>query len=454
MHARPRRQASLKPTGRTVALDALAEHAKRFPRLAISPVSTGGLDPRSAAFARAMHDAAVRRWMTSVWIAEQFAAQPWRRTQPMLQAALIGGVTQLAFLGGVADHAALFETVDWTKARAKPKLGGVVNAILRKVIAALGEPEDGPWNERRDALPLSDGRVLPLRGIRLPDDRRKAVSIATSCPTPLLDRWAEAFEPDEAARLALHGIVEAPVWLNTEQAGGPIEPAEWVKAIEPHAALWEGPPGELGAWLTARGDVWAQDPSAAEPVRLIADRRPARVLDLCAGRGTKTRQLLHALPEAQITATDTDDARRRDLRAVFAGVDRSRVIEPAELAKAGPFDLILLDVPCSNTGVLPRRVEARYRLGPGDVSRMVGLQREILTSAAGLLAPGGAVLYATCSLEREENEAQALWSAQQLGLRLLHDARRSPAGVPGDGPEAYRDGSYAAVLERPSDRVE
>jgi 16S rRNA (cytosine967-C5)-methyltransferase len=177
---------------------------------------------------------------------------------------------------------------------------------------------------------------------------------------------------------------------------------------------------------------------------------PALIVDACAGRGTKTRQLARAYPDARILATDTDARRRATLAEAFTGHPRVRVVAPAEVTglARSRADLVVLDVPCSNTGVLARRVEARYRAGDAVLSQLVGLQRTIMRDADPWLAAGGHILYSTCSLEPEENEQQTAWAASNLGWKVGFSRATLPVGVPGGPARDYRDGSFAAVLSR------
>ncbi|MGA0174961.1 MAG: hypothetical protein ACO3NL_15145, partial [Phycisphaerales bacterium] len=108
----------------------------------------------------------------------------------------------------------------------------------------------------------------------------------------------------------------------------------------------------------------------------------------------------------------------------------------------------LLDVPCSNTAVLPRRPEARYRFTKRRLEGLVETQREIALAAEPLLSPSAAVLYATCSLEPAENERQAAWIAQRFGMSIRTGAVRLPRGLPGEPATRYSDGGFHALLER------
>jgi 16S rRNA (cytosine967-C5)-methyltransferase len=177
---------------------------------------------------------------------------------------------------------------------------------------------------------------------------------------------------------------------------------------------------------------------------------PALIVDLCAGRGTKTRQLAALYPNATVLATDPDRARFAALESLAASNPRVRALHPQELFReaAGRADLLLLDVPCSNSGVLARRPEARYRFSKARTKSVLELQQKIADPAIGLVAPKGAVLYATCSIERGENESQAKRLASNFALSLVVERTILPTGLPGEAHSAYRDGGYHALLAR------
>jgi 16S rRNA (cytosine967-C5)-methyltransferase len=173
-------------------------------------------------------------------------------------------------------------------------------------------------------------------------------------------------------------------------------------------------------------------------------------VDLCAGQGTKTRQLAAVFPTAGIIATDVDGARYRTLADFWRGNERVRVlpIDDAIRDASGRADLVLLDVPCSNTGVLARRVEAKYRCGRAQLDRLIAIQRQIIDRAVPLLSPSGRLLYSTCSIDADENHDQAEWAHQRHGLAIASTSSLLPRGLPGDDPTTYHDGSFSAVLAR------
>lgn len=438
---------------RDAACRRLERICRRFPDIPIGDWSPEGLDERQAAFAHAIVEAALRRWLTITHLVTFGLRKPFEELEPKVRAALVAGGAQMLFLDSVPARAAVFETVEWVKGGRNPSASRLVNAAMRRLQELVGaDIQDRPRTEEgfsfeRDEIPLASGATITLADEALSQDPLERLAVATSHPHELLRLWARSMPLREVRRLALHGVVQPPVILNTAHAQTP-PPAEHTR---PHDApghhVFTGDRRALVELLDTRRDIWVQDPASSLAVESIADLAPARIIDACAGRGTKTRQLAAAFPEASIIATDVDGERKRSLRDAFEGHERVRVVEPKELLDfAGQADLVLLDVPCSNTGVLARRIEARYRAIDEKTNELSNIQRQIIADSVRLLAPGGRILYSTCSLDPRENEAQLDWATRWHSLEQTRVHRRLPSGAPGDGPEKYSDGSFAGLL--------
>src|SRR6185503_7173498 len=149
----------------------------------------------------------------------------------------------------------------------------------------------------RDELPLADGTCVKLRVTALPEARLDRLAIATSHPPTLLRKWAGAWGEAEAAGLAVHDLASPPTILNVRFATGPVP--RTVPHNAPGHAVFTGGRAELVHLLETRGDVWVQDAASGEAVERVAHMRPRVVMDLCAGQGTKTRQLAATLPRAR-----------------------------------------------------------------------------------------------------------------------------------------------------------
>jgi 16S rRNA (cytosine967-C5)-methyltransferase len=450
------------PTARSLAYARLAADAADFPDLVPADLDTGPLDPRDAALAHAIHDTVIRRWWTLQSVVAPFMNKPFLEFEPGVRAALLAGAAQLLFFDRVPAHAAISETVEWSKRAIRPGAGGLVNAVLRRVSELAGDERTyrDTFTWQRDEVPLADGRALVLASEILPEDRLARTAAAVSIAVPLLESWADAHGVDAARDLALHTLAVPPVTMNVRHAESPVpntEPHGDSANQQPGFAVYTGPMPALGDLLTSRDDIWVQDAASGEAVASIADldfekpaNEPPVIVDLCAGKGTKTRQLARTFPHAEIVATDTDAPRLAVLGRVFADHDRVRVLDFPDVLDdcLGRADLVLLDVPCSNTGVLARRPEAKYRPMTKQRDRLTDTQRQIVADAIRLLAPHGRILYSTCSLQREENHEIARWAKTWHGFEIERERMTLPAGLPGDPPTRYHDGSYSVLLSR------
>ncbi len=480
-----RADSHLQGTARWSAASAIASQAARFPDLLPQPPAgprTEGLDARDAALSHAIFDQVIRRWLTLAALVDLHTSQPFAALEATLQGVLLTGAAQLMLLDRIPAHAALDESVEIAKAMVRPGAGGMVNAVLRRVaeMASASEFLPGPWDGSPDSIPMSDGRVRRFpravlgvaRGANAPDrdgERRPPTKLdvwsqGVSVPSSLLARWEARFGMDEAKRLALHSLVVPPVTLHTEHADRPALDGSLLSAhrVAGHG-VYVGPSEMLAGLLDAgKGRVWVQDAGSSEAVREAARvATPKVVADVCAGRGTKTAQLLHAFPSARIIASDVDALRTQALASRFAQQPRVSVVRHADLGVAcereGGAELVLMDVPCSNTGVLPRRPEAAYRAaeasGSRQLERLLRVQRDVLRDGESLLSRmGGLLLYSTCSLDASENEDQVAWylgdarGRERRAVVAAGGQTRLPTGQPGDGPSEYTDGSFWALV--------
>ena len=442
---------------RAYAIEAIGSQVRRFPDLAIG-ADGAFAEGRDGAFAHAIFDGVLRRWLTLEYVIGRGLKQAFSAVEPDLRAVLLAGAAQLLLLDRVPDHAAIDQSVRHAKARIREGAGGLVNAALRRVAELKGERGERPadWMQRRDVLLTADGRALQLKAEILPRDFAERLSVQTSHPEGLLRRWIAAHGEEQASAFALKGIAPAPTILNIEadeSAGENLIDCDMaVRHEEKKALVWTADRMRLRAMLE-KSRIWVQDPSSADVVRIVAGAVDAgkirRVVDLCAGQGTKTRQLLRAFPNANVMAADVDGRRLDMLRSVFGGEKRVKVEHAdAAAARVGEADLVLLDVPCSNSGVLARRVEARYRINGKSVGELVAIQRTILERGVAIARDGGIVAYSTCSLEPEENSQQRAWATENLGLSVVTEKGTLPRGGCGLDEATARDGSFVAVMRK------
>ena len=393
------------------------------------------LSPADAGLALAVVRTVHQRWLTLELLLRSVGCPPLSNLSHGVQAVVLGSAAQLLFFDRLPARAVVHDAVELARRLGGEKSSGFVNAVLRSLdeaVMAAPAAAGEPWTPGADRLPvdLRGGEVLtsrPLWGDLLPDPANPVRHLAAACglPRPLVRAMVDAHGAEAAAGVAAAGVRRPPVFV----AEGTSPPARY-----------DGAPAWLPAYLAENPARRVQDPASALAVASTAGLEPGTILDLCAGRGTKTRQLIATHPDAEVFAWDPDAERTLDLRKI-PGVE---VGEPTPDAR---FDLVLLDVPCTNTGVLARRTEARYRWTPERLASLVALQREILERGAGLVAPGGHLLYSTCSLDPAENREQVAWLRGQAfgaGFEPVHEHLRLPGGV-GD---AYTDGSYHALLRR------
>lgn len=412
---------------------------------------------RDAALAHAIYERSVRRWITLRYVATRFLRQRWDTLHPEVVAALLGGASQILFFDRVPVHAAIDESVEWLKAGERPNASGLINAVLRRIAGLVERDAEGSalkrasWRNRSDELPLSDGTALVLKSPQLPEGETPRAASACGIPGWQMRAWAAHLGEDDAVHTAHHSLADAPTILNTLHSARPLPATHVERHDDPAAAIFVGTRAELVRMLGERSDVWVQDSTSASAIRDLEGSVFERIIDLCAGRGTKTRQLLHTFPAARVVACDVAEWRLDDLRILAAASDDRCEVEHAEAARSarvGWADLVVADVPCSNSGVLARRAEARHRCSKSQLARLNEQQREIASAAVSMISPGGTLLYSTCSLEPEENQQIVEWLVTEHGMTLHASRHTLPDGGPGTPPASYRDGGFAAVLRR------
>lgn len=412
------------------AVEALIPAAQRYPDVPAHAWDFSTLPPRDAALAMAIHRTVMQRWITLTYLLDGCLTQKSAQLEPRLRAVLLAGAAQVMFLDRLPDHAVVDESVSLARRLVRPGAAGLVNAVLRKLITRRGVGDDQPWRPDVQRLPLGAGG-LALREVALPPVEAVAhhLSVATSHPRRLVQRWIDVYGEAATAELCLHNVMEPPTVVHEARSHRP----------------WDQGHDELRAWLAAGPDRWVQDAASSRPVEATAGLAVAQALDYCAGRGTKSRQLAYQHPQARILATDVDEHRFASLREMAAAHERIDAVTPAEaLARVGECDLVVLDVPCSNTGVLARRPEARYRFDQSSLDKLINLQRQIVGEVLPHIRPGCHVLYATCSLEREENQRQVSWITAHHPVDVVRDGMLMPSAR----GEVYHDGSFHALLRR------
>jgi 16S rRNA (cytosine967-C5)-methyltransferase len=288
-------------------------------------------------------------------------------------------IAQLVFMN-TPDHAVVNISVDLAERVDLARQKGLINAVLRRLT-------------REDLTDIKN-------------------DLSLNFPDWMMQNWAQTYGPENAANIMAHSLTEAPLDITiadktqtdhwAAQLGGVVLPTGTIRIHNAAGRIEELPGFTDGAW-------WVQDASAALPIKLLGDISGKHILDLCAAPGGKAAQA--ATLGAYVIAVDKSPARLEILRQNLARLklqDRVGVVkgDAANLHLPEPVDIILLDAPCTATGTIRRHPDLLRHRDAGDVARLGALQRQMLDHATTLLKPGGLLVYATCSLQRDEGEDQ------------------------------------------------
>ena len=358
----------------------------------------------------------VVRWQAALdWLISRKASQ--KRPAPAVQDLLRLGLYQIFWLERIPNHAAVHETVELAKARRLAPQAGFINAVLRGYI--------------REA----DTTKHSLASLKTSEP-----PIGYSHPKWLAQRWQKRWSAEQAAKLMewnnqppktfarVNTLKTEAGKLLTQWREEDVEYDFVRKDWLPENLMFElkshPPLNELASFR--QGWFYVQDPSTLLAVESLGAQPGEAILDLCAAPGGKLTYIAQQVRnEARIAAHDVSTERLKLIHenCVRLGVTCAHAILPAEMAvqPSASFNRILLDAPCSNTGVMRRRVDLRWRIRPEEIKRLREMQIELLAQAARLLKPGGTLVYSTCSLEPEENEEVITEFLQtQSGFKLEH----------------------------------
>lgn len=436
-------------SARRAVHDVLVTQAAAFPMMPAEKAPTQYLPPQEIRLATALHRTVLQHWLTLEHILNHFLSKSLRKLEPKMQAVLLSGAAQILFMDRIPSHAAVDESVHLAHRLIRPGAAKLTNAILRRISEINTTFYDEPWYPHSQHIPHHAGYITVPQDI-LPhiDNLPRYLSIATSHPQPLIESWRSQYNDEQLISLLTHSHVSPPVIVHSQQPAAADHP-DLTPHVYPGAYLWQGRTSELTDCLTQLSDAFVQDPTAAKVPRVTEPYKYNLMVDYCAGRGTKTRHFATLHPEATIIATDIVADRCHDLAEVFKDAPKVKVIPFDELVQyRNQADLVFLDVPCSNTGVLPRRPEARYRFSPNQMDEITTLQKQIITSAHKLLKnettpeSPAQILYSTCSIEAPENQRITQWIKSEYKMKIAHEESTLPAGH----SETYHDGGYYALL--------
>jgi 16S rRNA (cytosine967-C5)-methyltransferase len=333
--------------------------------------------------------------------------QKWPKGE--MEALLLVGAAQVLYMPDVPDFAAVNETVAAAKCCPNRSIAKVVNGVLRNLIRRREE-----FEAYLKSAPLAERE---------------------SYPNALVARWIARYGAEKAEALAKWHNQPAETWLAFKD--GRFEKL-------PHGRKVTEVEG------FADGAFVVQDPATAGAVELLDVAPGQSVLDFCAAPGGKTAQIAWRLAgTGRLVAQEVNPKRLARLqqnlaRLRLSSVEAMQAIPQSPNPTTTQFDRVLVDAPCSNTGVLRRRPDARWRWNADHLKQLVGLQAQILDAAAPFVAPGGRLVYSTCSNEPEENGEQvAAFLARHPDFAEV--ARRESVPF-----ETDHDGAFACALERRS----
>ena len=325
-----------------------------------------------------------------------------------MEALLLVGGAQILYMPDVPDFAAVNETVMAAKCCPNKSIAKVVNGVLRNLIRRRDE-----FESYLKSAPLAERE---------------------SFPNGIVNRWIERYGEADAEKLCKWHNQPSETWL-AYRPGAP----------EPFVRLERGRKvSDVEGY--AEGSFVVQDPATAGAIELLDVRPGMKVLDFCAAPGGKSIQCAWRLGNpgngARLVSQEVNPARRRRLVENLKRVALDWVEVVAKAGDGELFDRVLADVPCSNTGVLRRRPDARWNWTKEHLAELVKLQSEILVKAAAHVASGGIIVYSTCSNEHEENEGQI---ESFLAANPGFEEVKRMVSVPF---ESGRDGAFACALRR------
>ncbi len=395
-------------------------------------------DPRDRALLTELVMGTLRRRGTLDHNLSRHLPKPLGKADAVARNALRLGAYQL-FYTRVPGRAAVHESVEAARLARGERIGGLVNAVLRRVAAGGREP------------------ALPREGTpeRLPAELSAPPALLAALSRSLGGAEAEAFlrealgKPPFAVRAnPFRGSREA---LRERLAAAGNDPVPC--RFAPDGLLLRQPAGATTGPSFRAGEFLVMDEGAQLVPHLLSPRPGERLLDACAAPGGKTTQLAAlAGGGGSVVAADRAPGRLRLLRDTLARTGAPGVAVLAHDFAAAPlpeaeglFDAVLADVPCTGIGVIRRNPDAKWRFDPGGPARMAPLQRAILANAFACLRPGGRLLYCTCTPFREENEEVVSGL-----LRTARDARAAqvPASWPGPSDAVSPDGTVRLLPHR------
>jgi 16S rRNA (cytosine967-C5)-methyltransferase len=438
-------------TARQIAADVLNRSRSRdaFAAELVDEAVTGAnVTPLDRRFVTQLVFGVIRRKGSLDALLKPFIQLPMHAVQPRVWDILHLGAFQLAFLTHVPKHAAVHETVELATHIGSAKAKGFVNGVLRRVSELV--TDDFTKKPAADSLPFEVSRYRLLTRPILPDPIAAPdayLAAGFSLPKWLSDRWLDRYGPDECTRLGFWFNAPPPLWIRVNKLHAKRE----TYRLQLAAQLIETETGEQPQSLRFHehhpirelpgyddGDFSVQDHSSMLVASALSPQPGMHILDLCAAPGGKTTHLAELMDNrGRVTACDIDAKRLETVTSLcqrlgLKGIETVVMKENGD-PPPGPFDAALVDVPCSNTGVLGRRPEVRWRLKPNEFEYLIRLQTRLLLQAVERVKPGGAIVYSTCSIEPDENERVVKGVCKAMKGLTLEAEHHAIPGKPADG---------------------
>jgi 16S rRNA (cytosine967-C5)-methyltransferase len=360
-----------------------------------------------------------------------------REPDSILQAHLMAALYQVFHMDFLEPYALVDETVEAVKTVRGKAVAGFANAVIRKAL------------REKAALQAALAREAPL-------------AVRESHPDILVDRWTRLLGEEKTASILKWNNSRPGVTVRIQSSR--VKPEELMERWTREGVVFQPHPAFPGRCLTlgrglevtrlpgwSEGWLAVQDPSTLVAVDLVEPTAGERILDACSAPGGKLADMADRMGGGEgLVALDVSKSRLAHVRenltrlgvqgvTVMQG-DLAQALTVRELLKGGAFDRVLLDAPCTNTGVLRRRPDARWRFSAESVAEMAGVQDRLMTAAAGLVKGGGRLVYSTCSMEPEEDGLLVKgWLSRNPGWRKAAERQWLPG-------EHEADGSYAVAL--------
>ncbi|HBG28897.1 MAG: hypothetical protein A2Y10_16680 [Planctomycetes bacterium GWF2_41_51] len=393
----------------------------------------------------------------------QISGRPTKNIQPKLVNCLRIAVYELVFTEQ-AQYAIVNEAVELAKQTGSKKASGFINAVLRKVVASI-KNKNAKLSETdsKKTLPLTSEAGCEFTIEILPaekKDKAEYLSRAFSLPLWLIELWISQFGYEKAKNVCFASNRRPSIYARPNRLKTTAEELINVlksenvdcEIVEQYKMVKLNKTGNIAQLESFKNGLFTiQDLTASSVVSFLNPQSGWKIFDICAAPGTKTTHIAEMADDKElVTATDIDDSRLHKINENVnrLGVKSVKILSYNDFLKESskliPVEAVLLDVPCSNTGVLAKRAEVRLRLDKKQIHEIAKIQSQLLESASKFISKGGRICYSTCSILNEENNEivnNFLKNHKEFSLEKEKLTLPSAASIDCDG-------GYAAVIMR------